>query len=138
MRETFSIGELSRQADVKVVTIRYYEQIGLLPRCERTPGNYRVYSHTHLERLSFVRRCRDLGFTLEQVRELLHLSTTTARTCADVCDLATEHLKDVEARIDDLQRLASELRQISESCNGKRSLLDCRIMAALSKPSVAR
>ncbi len=134
MHESFTIGDLSRQADVKVVTIRYYEQIGLLPECERTAANYRVYSHAHLERLTFVRRCRDLGFSLEQVRELLHLSTANASSCADVCDLADQHLKDVEARIADLQRLASELRQISESCNGNRPLVECRIMAALSRP----
>jgi DNA-binding transcriptional MerR regulator len=67
MSVTFRIGDLARQTGVKVVTIRYYEQAGLLPVCERTTGNYRVYAQEHLERLNFVRRCRDLGFSLGSI-----------------------------------------------------------------------
>ena len=135
MRTGYSIGQLAKQSGVKVVTIRYYEQIGVLPTCGRTEGNYRVYSHEHLERLCFVRRCRDLGFSLEQVRDLLHLSSTQHSSCKDVCNLAEDHLRDVEAKIADLNRLASELRQIRTSCDGKRPIEDCRIIAALSSGS---
>lgn len=133
MERVFSIGDLAKQSGAKIVTIRYYEQIGLLPSCERTKGNYRIYSQEHLECLRFVRRCRDLGFSLEQIRELLRLSTADASSCADVCNMAAQHLKEVEAKIADLKRLAAELNQISSSCNGKRPIADCRIIAALSR-----
>lgn len=131
MATSFSIGDLAKQSGVKVVTIRYYEQIGLLPLSERTAGNYRAYSQDHLDRLCFVRRCRDLGFSLEEVRNLLRLSETDESNCSDVCQMAEEHLHEVERKIADLSRLADELRSISASCNGKRPMADCRIIAAL-------
>ncbi|MGC1782456.1 MAG: helix-turn-helix domain-containing protein [Acidobacteriaceae bacterium] len=133
MSVTFRIGDLAKRTGVKVVTIRYYEQAGLLPVCERTAGNYRVYAQEHLERLYFVRRCRDLGFSLEQIRDLLLLSAAESPTCADVCSVAADHLKEVESKIADLQRLAFELRRIGSSCNGKRSSTECRIIAALTQ-----
>jgi DNA-binding transcriptional MerR regulator len=132
MQREFSIGDLATQCGAKIVTIRYYEQIGLLPACKRTSGNYRIYSQEHLERLRFVRRCRDLGFSLEQIRNLLQMSSAEA-SCANICDMAAQHLKDVEAKIADLNRLAAELRQISTSCNGQRPAAECRIIAALSR-----
>jgi DNA-binding transcriptional MerR regulator len=113
-------------------TFRYYEQAGLLPVCERTPSNYRVYGKVHLQRLNFVRRCRELGFSLKQIRELLLLSAAQSTTCADVCNVAAEHLREVESKIDDLKRLASELRHIGFSCNGKQSSAECRIIASLT------
>jgi DNA-binding transcriptional MerR regulator len=76
--ERFSIGELSKATGVKVVTIRYYEHVKLMPEPARTEGNYRIYSREHLHRLQFVRRCRDLGFTLDQLRDLLGLSVQAA------------------------------------------------------------
>ncbi len=131
MHSSFSIGALAKQSGVKVVTIRYYEQSGLLPPCERTAGNYRRYSQDHLDRLCFVRHCRELGFSLEEVRDLLRLSVIKESKCEDVCRMAEQHLRDVERKIADLKRLASELRSISASCNGKRPMADCRIIAAL-------
>ena len=83
----FSIGTLAREVGVKVVTIRYYEKIGILPSPERTPGNYRSYTPAHAEKLRFIRRCRELGFQLEDIRDLSHLSTAKAGTCtSDMCD----------------------------------------------------
>jgi Cu(I)-responsive transcriptional regulator len=133
MDATFRIGDLAKRTGVKVVTIRYYEQSGLLPACERTAGNYRVYAQEHLDRLHFVRRCRDLGFSLEQIKDMLLLSAAELPTCANVCDVAAGHLKEVEAKIADLTRLASELRRLRSSCNGKRSSRECRIIAALAQ-----
>ena len=78
------IGDLARATGTKVVTIRYYEKIGLLAAPDRTAGNYRSYDAAALERLRFIRRCRDLGFSLDQIRELLDLSSDVARSCADV------------------------------------------------------
>ena len=133
MKATFRIGDLAKRTGVKVVTIRYYEQAGLMPVCERTAGNYRVYAREHLERLHFVRRCRDLGFSLEQIRDMLLLSAAGSPTCANVCNVAAGHLREVEAKIADLRRLASELRRLRSSCNGKRSSQKCRIIAALAQ-----
>lgn len=132
MNATFRIGDLAKHSGVKVVTIRYYEQAGLLPVCERTTSNYRVYAQEHLARLHFVRRCRDLGFSLEQIKDMLLLSTVESPTCADVCNVAAGHLKEVESKIADLKRLASELRRLRSFCNGKRSSRECRIIAALA------
>ena len=132
MSVLFRIGDLAKQAGVKVVTIRYYEQAGLMPVCERTSGNYRVYAQEHLQRLNFVRRCRELGFTLVQIKDLLQLSASQSPTCADVCNVATDHLKEVESKITDLKRLAFELRRIGSSCDGKQSSAECRLIASLT------
>ena len=132
MSITFRIGDLAKQAGVKVVTIRYYEQAGLLPACERTAGNYRVYTQKHMQRLNFVRRCRELGFSLEQIRDLLSLAASQSPTCADVCGVAADHIKEVESKITDLKRLASELRRISSSCNGKQSSAECMLISSLT------
>ncbi len=134
MREHLTIGELAKQTGVKVVTIRYYEQTEVLPAPARTEGNYRTYSQEHVERLRFIRRCRDLGFSIEQIRDLLRLSSENTESCSDVCRLAERHLATVEEKLADLQRLASELRRISSSCNGKGPMAECRIIGALSHP----
>ncbi|MDJ0947593.1 MAG: helix-turn-helix domain-containing protein [Alphaproteobacteria bacterium] len=126
-----TIGDLARATGTKVVTIRYYEKAGLLPRPPRSARNYRIYAPEHLHRLRFVRRCRALGFTLDQVRELLSLSSRTDRECAEVDGLAKAHQAAVEAKIADLERLAAELRRISNLCQGGR-MADCRIIEALS------
>ncbi|MDQ0327110.1 Cu(I)-responsive transcriptional regulator [Rhodopseudomonas julia] len=125
------IGDLAAATGTKIVTIRYYEKIGLLPAPPRTGGNYRAYSQTHQERLSFIRRSRALGFTLDEIRELLDLSAETERDCAAVDRLVTSHLAEVEDKIADLQRLASELRRMKESCRGG-TIDQCRIIEALS------
>ena len=128
---SLSIGDLSRATETKVVTIRYYEKVGLLPAPPRSDGNYRIYSPEHRDRLSFIRRCRDLGFNLEQVRALLALSVQADRDCARVDRIARDHLVTVERKIADLRRLAAELTRIGESCRGGR-IADCRIIEALS------
>ncbi|MGP1397330.1 MAG: MerR family transcriptional regulator [Inquilinaceae bacterium] len=132
--ETLSIGELARATGVKVVTVRYYEKIGLLPVPPRTDGNYRIYGVDHETRLRFIRRCRELGFTLGQVRALLSLSTLKDADCAAVDRVATDHLAAVERKIADLERMAGELRRISHCCRGGR-IADCQIIEALSPDS---
>lgn len=134
MSEHLSIGELAKQTGVKVVTIRYYEQTEVLSAPARTEGNYRTYSQEHVDRLRFIRRCRDLGFSIEQIRDLLRLSSENTDSCSDVCRLAERHLATVEEKLADLQRLASELRRISSSCNGRSPMAECRIIGALSHP----
>jgi DNA-binding transcriptional MerR regulator len=127
-----SIGELAKETGVKVVTIRYYEKIGVLPAPKRTAGNYRAYNEGHAQRLRFIRRCRDLGFPLDQVRDLFRLSAENAPSCAEVCRVAERHLKAIEDKLADLNHLASELRRINASCSGSRPMAECRVMEALS------
>lgn len=131
-RDDLKIGDLGRATGTKVVTIRYYEKIGLLPAPDRSVGNYRTYDAAALERLRFIRRCRDLGFSLDQVRELLGLASDVARPCAEVDQITATHLADVERKIADLQALAQELRRISATCNGGGTISNCRILNAIA------
>lgn len=127
------IGELARTTSTKVETIRFYEKIGLLPEPGRTSGNYRDYGPTHLARLSFVRRARDLGFTLDQVRELLSLSDDRNRPCGAVDTLARGHLAHIDHKIADLLALRRELDGLINQC-GQGAISECRIIEALGPP----
>lgn len=131
--QSYTIGELANQTGVKVVTIRYYEQIGVLPVPARSLGNYRVYCPEHLRRLQFIRRGRDLGFSLDQVRQMLRLSSKDAPSCAEICAISAHHLEDIEDKVRDLRRLAKELRRINSSCSGNKRMADCRIIEAHSR-----
>ena len=137
MPRELTIGGLSKETGVKVVTIRFYEKIGVLTTPTRSAGNYRVYSQSHVQRLHFVRRCRDLGFSLDQVLDFLRLSSDNTSSCAKICRIAETHLHDVERKIADLRRLASELRRVTTSCNGARPMSECRIIEALSEGKVS-
>jgi Cu(I)-responsive transcriptional regulator len=128
----FSIGDLANGTGTKVVTVRYYEQIGLLPMPSRTAGNYRTYSNEHIRRLRFIRRCRDLGFTIAQIRELLRLSSQKNEACAEVDRVTAQHLIEIEQKISDLKRLAKVLRRLNNFCQGDGIIADCRIIEALS------
>jgi Cu(I)-responsive transcriptional regulator len=130
--ERLRIGDLAKATGTKVVTIRYYEQIRLLPEPARTEGNYRAYSDEHMRRLRFIRRCRDLGFTLDQVRDLLRLSSQEDQACSEVDRIAAQHLMEIEQKIADLTRLADELRRLSTCCHGNGIFADFRIIEALS------
>lgn len=131
MQETLSIGTLASATDTKVETIRYYERIALLPAPARTAGNYRAYSRAHLERLSFIRRARALGFSLNQVRQLLALSDDSRRSCEAVDQIARAHRDEVDAKIADLTSLRRELDSLIRQCRGG-TIDDCRIIEALS------
>ena len=126
-----TIGDLAKATDTKVETIRYYERIGLLPSPARTRGNYRSYTSEHLSRLSFIRRARDLGFSLSQVRELLNLSDQRDRSCEAVDVIARDHLAEVDRKIADLAALRRELDSTISQCS-HRTVADCRIIEALS------
>jgi Cu(I)-responsive transcriptional regulator len=127
------IGDLANATGTKVQTIRYYEEIGLLPPSARTEGNYRIYDGGALRRLSFIRRSRDLGFSLDQVRELLGLADHSDRSCAAVETIAREHRKAIERKIADLTALDGELTHIIERC-GHGTVAECGILEALSPP----
>jgi Cu(I)-responsive transcriptional regulator len=125
------IGELSRATGAKVETIRFYERLGLLAAPGRTAGNYRAYEPAHLARLSFIRRARDLGFTLDQVRDLLDLADDRGRSCGAIDVIATSHLAAIEQKITDLQALRDELDRVIGSCR-RGTVADCRIVETLA------
>ncbi len=131
-KERITIGDLAKGTGTKVVTVRYYEQIGLLPVPSRTAGNYRTYSNEQMRRLRFIRRCRDLGFTLDQIRDLLRLSSQKDEECGEVDRITAQHLIEVEQKISDQKRLAKELRRLNNCCQGNGIVADCRIIEALS------
>ena len=126
-----TIGELVRATGTQTETIRYYERIGLLPAPTRTAARYRIYGRGDVNRLAFVKRSRDLGFTIEEVRVLLALARDIGRDCTEVDAITRHHLADVEGNIGDLQRLAKELRHVIGQCQGG-SISECRIIDALA------
>ncbi|MDU7520638.1 MAG: helix-turn-helix domain-containing protein [Roseomonas mucosa] len=128
--EVSQIGALSKATGVKVETIRWYEQVGLLPRPNRTEGNYRVYDDHHARRLHFIRRARDLGFPLDKVRELLALADQGERPCEEADVIAREHLDEVDRKIAELQEMRRELGAIIEGCC-RRIVADCAVIGAL-------
>ena len=116
-QEPIQIGALSERTGVNIETIRYYERIGLLVAPTRSPGGYRRYSMDDVRRLSFVRRLRELGFPLEDVRALLDLAETRRTACREVRDLAVTHLDEVRGKIKDLRRMERVLRDMVASCD---------------------
>ena len=130
MTQQLSIGDLAKATETKVETIRYYERVGILPKPARTAGNYRSYQPTHLARLGFVRHSRYLGFSLDQVRELLSLSDQKDRSCAQVDAIAREHLAEVDAKIKSLKKLRRELDSLIRQCHSGK-ISECRIIQAL-------
>lgn len=130
MSEEFSIGALSERSGVNVETIRYYEKIGVMPIPARTAAGYRIYNLDHLRRLHFVRRGRELGFNLDELRGLLHLVDGHSFTCAQVYALTVEHLKDIRQKIVDLKRLERVMSDMARQCKGDQ-LPECPIIDAL-------
>lgn len=126
-----TIGDLSRRTGVKVPTIRYYEQMGLITPAERSEGNQRRYGRSERERLSFIKHARDLGMTIESIRELIDLSAHPERPCDQADRIATEQLKSVRDRIEKLRRLEHELERISTRCSGDQ-IRDCYVIRALA------
>jgi Cu(I)-responsive transcriptional regulator len=125
------IGQLARRTGCKVQTIRYYEQIGLMPEPMRTEGNQRRYGARHLERLAFVRHSRELGFPLEAIRELLDLADDPDRSCTAADGIARRQLHQVESRISRLQALKRELKRMIVQCRGGK-IAECRIIKVLA------
>lgn len=125
-----SIGTLAKRTGTKVQTIRYYEQIGLMPQPGRTEGGQRRYGEAELDRLAFIRHARQLGFPLGAIRELLDLSDNPDRSCAEVDSIAHRQLQQVEARLARLEALRGELRRMIGECAGG-TVAQCRVLEVL-------
>ena len=126
-----AIGDLARQTGVKVPTIRYYENIGLLPSAPRTASNRRQYDDQAVKRLKFIRHARELGFEVDAIRELLDLAEQPQRSCAKVDALAREHLQAITSRIDRLTALRNEVEHMLKVC-AKGRIAKCRVIDVLS------
>jgi MerR family transcriptional regulator, copper efflux regulator len=112
-----TIGALAKAAGITTPTIRYYEEIGLLPPAKRTASGQRHYDESDISRLTFIKQCRDFGFSIEQVRVLLDLSISTERDCAETRDIAQAHLDEVRARMVELGALQTRLQDFVTRCN---------------------
>ena len=130
-REVMAIGRLAEASGCKVPTIRYYERIGLMPEPARTTGNQRVYEQRHLDRLVFIRHARDLGFTLDAIRELLRLSAHPEEPCDGADEIARRHLESVRDRIARLRSLETELERMVAHCAGG-PVAQCRVIETLA------
>ncbi|MDN3518114.1 helix-turn-helix domain-containing protein [Aquisalimonas lutea] len=124
------IGQLAGESGCQVETIRYYERIGVLPPAARESNNYRVYDDGHRRRLLFIRRMRDLGFSLDEVRALLRMIDGGTYTCAEVQALGREHLAAVRDKIADLRRVEHALADLVGQCSGADTP-DCSMLEAL-------
>lgn len=123
------IGELAKATDCAVETIRYYEREHLLPEPARTDGNYRLYTQAHVERLTFIRNCRTLDMTLDEIRSLLCLRDSPEGSCGSVNALIDEHIAHVQARIDGLVALQEQLVELRQRCNAQGN--ECAILQQL-------
>lgn len=130
--EKYSIGQLAKKTACKVETVHYYEKVGLMPEPPRTEGGHRIYSLAHVKRLNFIRRSRDLGFRIEQVKELLKFIDEPNHYCGEVKAMAMQQARVVQEKIDDLQRLKSALNEMVTHCtSGDKPVDDCPIVDAL-------
>lgn len=125
------IGELSRLTGVKVPTIRYYEQVGLMPVPPRSAGWQRRYGSAEVDRLNFIRHSRELGFEIDAIRELLTMNADPDRSCADVDGIARRHLAEVDGRIQRLTALRGELDRMISEC-GQGRIGECRVIETLA------
>lgn len=128
----FSIGQLARQVKCKVETVHYYEKSGLMPEPPRTEGGHRIYALSHIKRLNFIRRCRELGFSIKQIKELLRFIDEPDHYCGEVKAMAMLQAREVQQKIDDLNRLKFALNEMVGRCKGSGySIDDCPIIDAL-------
>lgn len=125
------IGELAKLTDCQVETIRYYEREGLLPAPARSAGNYRLYGDAHVERLSFIRNCRGLDMTLDEVRSLLRLKDRPEENCEGVNALIDAHIEHVQVRMANLQALHGQLCELRKRCSSERAVEQCGILNRL-------
>ncbi|PPE71650.1 Cd(II)/Pb(II)-responsive transcriptional regulator [Caldimonas thermodepolymerans] len=131
------IGDLAAASDTPVETIRYYERAGLLPAPPRTASNYRHYDESHAARLRFIRHCRALDLSLDEIRTLLELRDHPQASCAEANAVIDEHLGHVAQRIRELKLLQAQLRELRSACNGDGPGRDCGILGRLEQETPA-
>ena len=125
------IGELAKQNEVHVETVRYYERRGLIPKPLRTGSNYRIYSSENLRRIKFIKQAQELGFSLKEIKKLLALRAAPRAKCADVRNYATQKIQDIEQRLRALTRMRRSLKKLLRECSGDRPATACPILESL-------
>lgn len=133
MSHSLTIGKLSKQADVSIDSIRFYERRGLLAEPARTESNYRVYPLEAAKRLRFIKKAQKLGFSLGEIQEFLNLSHDPSASKADIKRKTTQKIKDIKIKIQDLSRMLKALEQLDESCDGHGPIIECPILKALAE-----
>ena len=128
--KAFTIGGLSKKTGVNIETIRYYEKIGVMPKPQRSEGGNRLYDTEQVKRLSFIRRSRELGFSLDEIRELLRLVDEKTFTCAEIAALSQKHLDDIRAKIKDLRKIERHMKDMLSQCSRERTP-DCATLDTL-------
>lgn len=128
-----NIGEAAKASGVSAKMIRYYESVDLIPPAARTDSGYRAYAESDVHRLRFIRRARDLGFSVTEIHDLLGLWRNRSRKSADVKRVAQQHIADLHRRIDDLRQMADTLEKLSDCCAGD-DRPDCPILEELQQP----
>ena len=131
------IGEMAKAVQTQVETIRYYERAGLMAQAPRSGGNYRIYGAEHLERLAFIRHCRSLDMTLDEIRLLLRFRDAPREDCGEVNALLDEHIGHVATRIRELRQLEKQLKSLREQCAGVQDAAHCGILNELANASTA-
>jgi len=130
---SLTIGQLAKIAGVGVETVRFYERKGLLAEPNRRPSGYRQYGEEVVNRLRFIKRAKELGFTLNEIKELLSLRLDPTTTCADVKERAEEKIDDIEAKIRTLRRMKNALVKVTKACSGRGGTSECPILETLDK-----
>ena len=130
-KRTMTIGQLAREADVNVETIRFYERRSLMPKPPRRPSGYREYASEAVRRLRFIQRAKELGFSLREVGELLRLRVDSGRSCGDVKRQAKAKLADIETKLGELRRMQAALEKLAAQCSGRGPTSQCPLLDAL-------
>ncbi len=127
-----TVGQLAKETGINLETVRYYENIGLLPEPKRTESGYRIYDETDIKRLIFINRAKELGFTLKETKELFELKIESEKTCGDVKRLATNKITDIEQKINDLLKIKNVLQKLVSKCTNEEITTDeCPILEAI-------
>jgi len=133
MADYLTIGKLAKQADVSIDSIRFYERKGLLEDPLRTAANYRVYPLAAAKRLRFIKKAQRLGFSLEEIHQLLRVSHDSSASKADIKQITEEKIADIRSRIEDLRRMLKALEQLDDCCDGRGPIAECPILKSLEE-----
>ncbi len=128
-----TIGQLAQELNIKTQTIRYYENQGLLSKPERTQSNYRIYDQNSIKRLTFIKRAKEIGFSLGDIKTLLEMSDKKVNRCADVKDFAETRLIKIRSRIEDLKSMEMTLSDIIKQCSQPNKTAECPIIESLTE-----
>jgi len=131
--EQMTIGQVAKKVDVNIDTIRFYEKHGIIPKSPRKESGYRLFSQDIIARIQFIKRAKELGFTLREIKELLSLRVDKKRSCHDIKDRAEAKVADIDVKISDLLRMKNALVNLASQCHGTGPTSECPILEAMEK-----